>query len=49
MSKQFNKLRTTLTLDPQVIEYFSKIAEQEDRSVSYLINKALLEYVKNKS
>ena len=41
--KQFNKLRTTLTLDPEVHEHFQKIAEKEDRSLSYIINQKLKE------
>lgn len=46
--KQFNKVRTTLTLDPPIHEYFQKLADKEERSVSWLINKALTEYVKMK-
>jgi hypothetical protein len=44
--KQFNKVRTTLTLDPDVYEIISKLAEKDDRSVSSMINKILRDFVK---
>lgn len=46
--KQFNKVRTTLTLDPEVHAYLTQIAEKEDRSVSYEINKILKEWIKER-
>jgi predicted transcriptional regulator len=46
MSRQFNKVRTAITLDPEVHEYVSKLAEKEDRSVSQQINKILKDFIK---
>lgn len=46
--KQFNKLRTTLTLDPDIHAYLSKIAEKDERSLSFVINKILKDWVKEK-
>jgi predicted transcriptional regulator len=43
MNQQFNKLRTTLTLDPEVHQHYQAIAEKEDRSLSYIINRKLKE------
>ncbi|MHA7967722.1 ribbon-helix-helix domain-containing protein [Paenibacillus sp. CAU 1782] len=48
MSKQFNKIRTAITLDPEVHEYIVALAEKDDRSVSQQINKILKEYIKEK-
>ncbi|RCW44245.1 toxin-antitoxin system protein [Paenibacillus prosopidis] len=44
--KQFNKVRTAITLDPEVHACMVKLAEQDDRSVSQQINKALKEWIK---
>lgn len=49
MSQQFNKLRTTLTLDPEVHKYFQEIADKEDRSLSYIINRTLKELMEKES
>jgi predicted HicB family RNase H-like nuclease len=48
MSQQFNKIRTTLTLDPEVHEHYLKMAEADDRSLSYLINKILKDLMKER-
>lgn len=45
--KQFNKIRTTITLDPEVFEYITKLSENEERSVSQQINKILKDYIKD--
>lgn len=39
--KQYNKIRTSVTLDPDVYESIKIIAEKEDRSISQQINKML--------
>lgn len=44
--KQFNKVRTSVTLDPEVHEYVAKLAEKEDRSISQQINKMLKDWIK---
>lgn len=44
--KQFNKIRTAITLDPEVHEYVKKIAEKEDRSISQQINKIIKDSMK---
>lgn len=49
MSQQFNKLRTTLTLDPEVHKYFQTIADKEDRSLSYIINRELTKLMEKES
>lgn len=46
--KQFNKVRTTLTLDPEVYEYWTKLAEKDERSLSNVVNKVLKEAMKEK-
>lgn len=46
MMKQFNKVRTTITLDPEVYEYIQSVAEKDDRSVSQQINKILKDFIK---
>lgn len=46
--KQFNKIRSTITIDPEVFEYVKALAEKEDRSVSQQINKILKDYIKEK-
>lgn len=43
--KQFNKVRVSLTLDPEVHEYIQQLAEKEDRSVSQQINKILKDFI----
>ena len=47
MSKQFNKIRTAITLDPEVHALVVKLAEEEDRSVSQQINKILKDWAKD--
>jgi hypothetical protein len=44
--KQFNKVRTTLTLDPEVHAYYEKIAQDQERSLSWIINNLLKEQMK---
>ena len=46
--KQFNKIRTAVTLDPEVHEYIAKVAEKEDRSISQQINKILKDWIREK-
>lgn len=41
MSQQFKKIRTTLTIDPEVYKYYEKLAEEQDRSLSWIINNLL--------
>ena len=41
MSKQFKKIRTTLTIDPEVYKYYEKLAEEQERSLSWIINNLL--------
>lgn len=48
MMKQFNKIRTSVTLDPEVYEYIAKLSEVEERSVSQQINKILKDWIKEK-
>lgn len=38
-----NRKKTSVSLDPEVLEILSELAEKQDRSVSYLINR----YVEN--
>jgi hypothetical protein len=45
--KQFNKVRTAITLDPEVHACMVKLAEEDDRSVSQQINKALKEWIRD--
>jgi len=45
--KQFNKIRTAITLDPEVHAYIAALAEKEERSVSQQINKILKDYIKD--
>lgn len=44
--KQYNKVRTAITLDPEVHEYVKKIAERDDRSISQQINKIIKDSMK---
>lgn len=44
--KQFNKIRTAITLDPEVHEYVKIMAEKEDRSISQQINKIIKDSMK---
>lgn len=46
MKQQFNKIRTTLTIDPEVYEYYEKLAKDQDRSLSWIINNLLKEQMK---
>lgn len=46
MSRQFNKIRTAITLDPDVHAYVAALAEKEERSVSQQINKILKDFIK---
>ena len=46
MSQQFKKIRTTLTIDPEVYKYYEKLAEEQDRSLSWIINNVLKEQMK---
>lgn len=45
--KQFNKIRTAITLDPEVHALVVKLADEEDRSVSQQINKMLKDWAKD--
>lgn len=46
--EQFNKTRTTITLDTPVYQEILKAAKEDERSVSYLINKVLTEWMKER-
>jgi len=46
LSKQYHKVRVTVTLDPEIHKFIETIAKKDDRTVSYLVNKILIEYVK---
>lgn len=48
MVKQFNKAKISITLDTDVHEVISELAEKDDRSVSSMINKILREYCADK-
>lgn len=48
MSKQFNKVKLSITLDIEVHEYVQKLAEDDDRSLSQQINKILRDFIKEK-
>ena len=48
MVKQFNKAKISITLDADVHENVSALAEKDDRSVSSMINKILREYCAGK-
>ena len=43
------KERVSLTLDSDILEQIKQLAEDDDRSVSQLINKILKEYLKEKN
>lgn len=44
--RQFNKVRTSITIEPEVYEKIAEMADKEDRSVSQQINKILKDYLK---
>lgn len=44
--KQFNKIRTSVTIDPEVFEALQQLADREERSISQQINKILKDYFK---
>jgi len=46
--EQFNKTRTTITLDTPVYKEILKAAQEDERSVSYLINKVMTEWAKDR-
>ena len=46
MVKQFNKAKISITLDQDVFDRISQLADEDDRSVSSMINKVLREYLK---
>ena len=46
MSQQFKKIRTTLTIDPEVYKYYEILAEEQERSLSWIINNVLKEQMK---
>lgn len=48
MVKQFNKAKISITIDNEVYEAISKEAENDDRSVSSMINVILRNYVNSK-
>lgn len=48
MSKQFNKVKLSVTIDEEIYEVVKKMAEADDRAVSSMINKILKEYVAEK-
>lgn len=46
--EQFNKTRTTITLDTPVYQEIFKLAQEDERSVSFVINKAMAEWLKER-
>ena len=45
MVKQFNKAKISITVDQEIFDKIAEYAENDDRSVSSMINKILREYV----
>ncbi len=43
------KIITGVTLDPEALEYLSNLAEQEQRSRSFLINAIVLEHARKRT
>jgi hypothetical protein len=48
MVRQVNKEKLSITLDLEVFQFVQELAEQDDRSVSSMINKLLKEVMKEK-
>lgn len=46
MVRQFNKEKLSITLDREVYIIIAKLAEEDDRPVSSMINKILRDFVK---
>ena len=45
MSISSNKTRTTITIEKQDKEFLEQIAKVNDRSLNYIINKALKQFI----
>jgi hypothetical protein len=48
MVRQVNKEKLSITLDIEVFNFVSELADEDDRSVSSMINKLLKEVMKEK-
>lgn len=46
MVKQFNKAKISITIDQEIYDVLTVLAEEDDRSVSSMINIILREHVK---
>ena len=46
--EQFNKTRTTITLDTPIYQEVLRAAKEDERSVSFVINKVMAEWAKER-